>query len=220
MRSRRDFEPTGDSRVVLALAVSFTLAVVFLTVTGTALAASTTGDSVGQSVHPSDEPAFVVDLATDGSAEVVVTYTFDLETIDGTGDVTLSATWNGLAAVEDDTLVVTEPFASGFEPDRRFYLVGPDGYELESATPDPDERGDGYLAWEAGSDLDGFEVVASAVDGGSEDGITNGSDDEGDDGSGDGTATPDENGPGFGPLVALLALVAAAVIAGNRQGSA
>ncbi|MFC6730837.1 hypothetical protein ACFQDG_19470, partial [Natronoarchaeum mannanilyticum] len=54
------------------------------------------------------------------------------------GVVRYSATWENLAAVEGDRLVVTEPFASNYGTDRPFVLVAPDGYELAGATPSVD----------------------------------------------------------------------------------
>lgn len=203
------------------------------------------------------EPAFVVELQPDGSAEVTVRSTFDLttdaeraafetltndeaarqnatarfrdrlgtvaadaaeatgremqitdatidlrRTADGaTGVVSLSATWAGLAAVEDGTLVVTEPFASGFTPDRRFVLRAPDGYAVDAVTPAPDERADGELTWAAGSDLDGFAVELtpdpSAADGGA---LSGGQ-------------------PGFGAVAALVALLAGTAMGAKRRNS-
>lgn len=199
-----------------------------------------------------DEPAFVVSLHPDGSAEVVVRSTFDLttdaeraafETLtaddearanatarfrdrlgsvaadaedatgremrvtdasvdlrrtadDETGVVSLSATWTGLAAVEGETLVVTEPFASGFVPDRRFVLRTPDGYAVGSVAPAPDERSDGELAWATGAELEGFAVELTPAPGG-------------------GAMTGGQ--PGFGAVAALVAiLVVTAALAKRR----
>lgn len=119
----------------------------------------------------------------------------DLRTTDGVGVVELSVTWSNLAADQDGRLVVTEPFASGFEPDRQFAVVGPDGYELDGATPAPDESGETSATWGAGTDLRGFEVAfAPAGDGGT------------------GTEA-DEGIPGFGVPAALVALAAIALLA-------
>jgi hypothetical protein len=84
------------------------------------------------------------------------------ETDGGTGMVRLTATWEGLAATDGDRLTVAEPFASGFEPERTFVVDVPEGYAVDGAAPEPDERTDGRLVWTAGSDLSGFEVTASA----------------------------------------------------------
>lgn len=205
------------------------------------------------------EPSVVVDLSADGSAEVSVTFTFDLDsdeertafeelrsndssmavyeerfadrmaavaanasaatdremaiegtdvaasTTDSTGVVTLTATWSGLAAVEGDRLVLTEPFASGFEPDRRFVVAVPDGYEVTETTPSPDERADGRLAWAAGTELDGFEVTMTTTD-------------EGESGANGGSGGfLGGVGPGFGAVGALLGVVLIAVGAGLRS---
>lgn len=85
-----------------------------------------------------------------GREMVVSDASVDLSTTDGgsTGVVELSVTYEGLAAVEDGRLTVTEPFASGFETDYRFVLRGPDGYQLTSVAPEPASRDDGRATWE------------------------------------------------------------------------
>lgn len=200
------------------------------------------------------DPAFVVEVHADGSAEVSVRSTLDLatdaereafrtlvddgqaradatarfldrmravardaenatgremrvtdaaidlrRTADGeTGVVTLSATWEGLAAVEGETLIVTEPFASGFAPDRPFVVIVPDGHELTQATPAPDERTADRASWGAGTDLNGFTVEFDPVD------SRSGSAD-GDDGQVETTGQP-----GFGPIAVVVAVLAVA----------
>jgi len=109
-----------------------------------------------------------------------------------TGVATFSVTWENLAAAEDGTLTLSEPFASEFTPDREFTVVLPDGYERASATPEPSSESDGRLVYETGASLDGFSVVAE------ESGPTGGS------------------GPGFGVAGALIALLAATLIAHRR----
>lgn len=108
------------------------------------------------------------------------------------GVIVVSLRWNGLAAVDDETLVVTEPFKSGFAPDRTFVIEGPEGYSLQGASPAASSTGENRAAWEAGTDLSGFEATFSA-------------------GSDDATASPDGtagDGPGFGGITALVALLA------------
>lgn len=107
----------------------------------------------------------------------------DLTVVEDTGVVELTVSWDGLAAVEGEHLVVTEPFASGFALDRPVTLQSPDGYTLADASPSPDVQ-ENRLQWDAGTDLDGFEVRF-------------------DDTTPDGTAT---NGPGFGLIAAVLAI--------------
>jgi len=132
----------------------------------------------------------------------------------GSGDfgvVNLSVTYVGLAAVEDGTLTVTEPFASGFEPDRRFAMTAPDGYAVGSATPSADTTGEARVVYDAGTDLSGFELTLEST----------------------GTPTPTETPvktmantdggtdsggqPGFGAVAALVALVGAALLATRRR---
>lgn len=97
------------------------------------------------------------------------------------GVVTLSVSWTGLAQVDGNQLVVTEPFASGTSVDRPITLVAPDGYTIE-ATPTPDERNGQRATWEAGTDLGGFEATMSDEK----------------------VATEDQTG--FGPVVTILAV--------------
>jgi PGF-CTERM protein len=139
------------------------------------------------------------------------------ETSDGDlGVVNLSVTYVGLAAVEDGTLTVTEPFASGFEPDRRFVVTAPDGYAVASATPSADTSGDARLVYDAGTDLSGFELVveetATPMETDTEDGA------DGDDTEETPGGTTDSGGqPGFGVVTAALAMGAAALVALRRQ---
>jgi len=121
--------------------------------------------------------------------------TVETATEDGVGTVTLSVRWERLAAVDGDRLTVTEPFASGFEPDRRFVVETPDGYAVASATPEPSAGEDGRASWAAGSSLSGFELVATPDD------------------ASDGTSG---DGDGFGSVLALAALAAVAVLARRR----
>ena len=130
----------------------------------------------------------------------------DLERADGVGFVTLSVHWDGLAAVDDGTVTVTEPFASGFSPDRPLTVSAPDGYAITTATPTPSDTDGATATWEAGADLDGFEVTAERTE------------TETDDDSTDGTPTDDEteDTPGFGIAITAVALVAAAMMARRR----
>lgn len=123
------------------------------------------------------------------------------------GIVTLSVTWEGLAAVEDDTLVVTEPFASGFTTDRPFVLDAPEGYQLVSATPEPASTDATRATWNAGTDLSGFTAEFQA------EATTSPTD------APDGGGAQTDGQPGFGGLAALLAVtIAAAVVTLRRMG--
>ncbi|WP_435094514.1 DUF7345 domain-containing protein [Halorubrum sp. N11] len=102
----------------------------------------------------------------------------EIESGDGTGVVRLSATWTNLAVVDGDRLVVSEPFASEFRPDRPFVLVAPDGYALADTTVEADATtaSDGSDAstaeWAAGTDLSGFSAAFAPSDAA---GVTDGS---------------------------------------------
>lgn len=116
------------------------------------------------------------------------------------GVVELQVTWTNLAAVEDGTLVVTEPFASGFEPDQPFTVQGPDGYEVVEPTPDPDSSNDTAASWTAGSDLSGFEVAFATPD-------QTPTPTEADPDPEDSADDADESAPGFGSGAAFVGLL-------------
>ncbi|MEF8781539.1 MAG: PGF-CTERM sorting domain-containing protein [Haloarculaceae archaeon] len=130
------------------------------------------------------------------------------ETSGDTGVVRVTATWDGLAATDGEGLTVTEPFASGFEPDRQFAVVVPDGYAVDTVAPSPDERSADQLEWTAGTDLEGFELAASPTAGDGEKGAA--ADDGSETGAEDdspGGETPGDSGPGFGILIAVLGIL-------------
>lgn len=104
-----------------------------------------------------------------------------------TGIVALSATWVGLAARSGDALVLREPFASGFDPDRTVHVVAPEGFELAAATPTPTARTVSSARWSAGASLAGFEARFVPA------------------GDANGGLTADA--PGFGVAVAVLAVL-------------
>jgi PGF-CTERM protein len=108
------------------------------------------------------------------------------------GVVTFTLDWTNLASVEDDRLVLTEPFASDYIPDRTVTVRAPDGYRIAQTTPDPDLASDRQASWETGTDLDGFEVVA--VESGSG-GVIDGS------------------APGFGVIAGLVGTLGAVLLA-------
>ncbi|WP_247010423.1 DUF4897 domain-containing protein [Halorientalis litorea] len=135
------------------------------------------------------------DAANETGREMRVTdASLSTRTAENTGVVELSVTWEGLAAVTDDDVTVTEPFASGFESDRPVRVVAPDGYELTSVTPEPTARDDATATWEAGTTLSGFEVVATPT-----------------------TDASSGGGSGFGIAAAPLSLVALAALARRRR---
>lgn len=84
-----------------------------------------------------------------------------VQTTDGVGVVRLSVRWQGLAAVEGERLVVDEPFASDFQPDRPLVIVAPDSYTVSETSVPPTENEGAVARWTAGSDLSGFETTFS-----------------------------------------------------------
>lgn len=169
----------------------------------------------------------------------------ELETIDGTGVVRLSIAWHNLAAVSNGELTLTEPFSSGFEPDRNFYVVVPDGYEVTAVSHEPTASADGSLLWETGTDLTGFELVAAVTETDDTTDDTAVDDDETDDGTDDETADDaatdqtddaddtgddtddvdapesddddaDDDGPGFGLLVGLAGVIGGLLVLARR----
>ncbi|MBS3760993.1 MAG: DUF4897 domain-containing protein [Halodesulfurarchaeum sp.] len=85
-----------------------------------------------------------------------------LDMVDSTGIIELTATLEKLARVDDGQIRLTEPFSSEFQSDKRVQVTVPDGYEVASVSPEPDDRSDGTLTWSANSSFDGFELVATA----------------------------------------------------------
>lgn len=203
------------------------------------------------SEHPAEE--FLVELDSEGNADVAVTYTYDLETdseqaafeelrtnesaqeervtrlrnrmgsvaaaaanttgremsiedasIDvsttnggDTGVVVLSVTWNSLAVVEGDRLVMTEPFASGFEPNRSFTVQWPDGYGAGDVAPAPATSTETSVTWDAGTELEGFSLTVTEPSANS------------------GSSPTDGTGAGFG-VIAVLAALAAVLLTTRR----
>lgn len=128
-----------------------------------------------------------IDLSTGAGGEV--------------GVVELRVSWTGLAAVEGDRLIVTEPFASGFTTDRTFVLRGPEGYELIDATTEPDERTTASATWSAGTNLDGFDTTFE---------------DRGESDADRSVDASDDSLPGFGTIAAILAIGAGIAIRERR----
>lgn len=131
-----------------------------------------------------------------------------LSRTDSTGVATFSLTWAHLATVDDGMLTLDEPFASGFEPDRRFVVVLPERYELDSVSPGPTNSSDGRLVYEADAELNGLSVVASSTTASTGTPV--------DSPTPTAVGTSGGNGPGFGVVGALAALAAAGLLAGRR----
>ncbi len=120
---------------------------------------------------------------------------------DGTGIVALSVTWEGLAARTDEGLVLQEPFTSGFDVNRTFRVVGPQGYTLTAATPEPTERRENAATWEPSADVDGFRAVFAQA---TETTATEAS------------GVSGMSGPGFGILAGVIALLTGAAVVARR----
>jgi len=141
-----------------------------------------------------------------GREMAVTNSSLTLSRTNSTGLATFSLTWEQLAVAEDGVLTLDEPFASGFEPDRRFVVVLPERYQVTSVSPGPADSSDGRLAYAADAELDGLSVVANSVM------------------TADGTPAPSPtadgssggSGPGFGVVGALAALAAAGLLVGRR----
>lgn len=161
-----------------------------------------------------------MELVTTGTAEAtgrdVTAGEADIafRTADSTGVVELSVPIENLAAVGGDRVVLSEPFASNFDPEREFRVVLPDGYEVVSATPEPTSAGGSELTYAAGADPEGFEVVADQSDSGSGDSTDNPDSTGGADGTDRSESTAGAGSPGFGVAATLVAL--AAVLIGLR----
>lgn len=137
-----------------------------------------------------------------GRAMTVESPAAAIRTTDDTGVVELTVTWRGLAAVEGERIVLSEPFASGFRTDRAFVVTAPDGYTFTTVEPAADGRLDGSLRWQADTSLDGLRVVAAPDDGGAT--------------GGSGTAGTDGSGPGLTAAGALAALGGVVLLARRR----
>ena len=121
--------------------------------------------------------------------------------------VKLSIAWSNLAAVNGGRLTVTEPFASGFEPDRTFSIAAPDGNTLTSVEPESSESDEASVTWEAGTSLEDFEVVVEPMD----------TDRDGETGGETPAEDTTEDTPGFGAGVALAALLSVVLLASHRR---
>lgn len=133
---------------------------------------------------------------TDASVEVVET--------EDVGLLTLEVAWTNLAAVDGDRLTLTEPFASGFEPEMAFVVAIPQGYERVSTTPEPSSSTTETATWDADVDLQDFELVAEPSP---------------DDEESPADETEDD-GAGFGVVVALVALFGVALLASRSESVA
>lgn len=127
------------------------------------------------------------------------------------GYVEVTVTWERLAAADGDRLKLREPFDSGFAPDARMTVEAPENHRFVSTTPEATIE-DGTAVWRTDQALDNFDVTVAPTD-------TSTDDESGGETTADGAespASPDENGAGFGVLVALVA-VGALLLASRRN---
>lgn len=148
-----------------------------------------------------DEMQFVTDRANERVDREIRVGEVSVETgTDGdVGTVTYRFEWKNLAAVDGDRVVLAEPF-SMYQLDRELVVVAPDGYELTSATPEPEHHNETTASWPVFADTEGFEVVATG---------------ESDDGAVDDGTFGD--GAGFGISVGVGSLLAAALFVRRRR---
>jgi hypothetical protein len=123
---------------------------------------------------------------------------FSTDDATSAGTVSVTATWEGLAAVDGDQIHLSSPFDSGFAPDRTVVVEPPTGYKLVDATPGPTVDED-RAVWDSDQSLDGFTLTAEPADSEAQSDST------------------DEFGPGFGLLSVLLAIGAVLAAARLRQ---
>jgi PGF-CTERM protein len=131
-----------------------------------------------------------------GRQMAITDTSLDLSREGSTGVATLRVTWDSLATVEDGTLTLSEPFESEFSPDRQFTVVLPDGYAVDTVTPEPTTQSSSQVKYDAGTALSGFELVAQQQQTDAQ--------------------TTGDGGPGFGVIGALAALFAVGLLARRR----
>lgn len=117
------------------------------------------------------------------------------------GVVRFRFTWTGFAAVDGDAVVAGDVFAGGFfiSADDALAVSVPDGYAVESVSPEPDDVGDGVVEWRGREDFDDGRPSVRAVPA-----ATGGNGDPGTDGGDTGS---DSGGVGNAALLGVLTLV-------------
>jgi hypothetical protein len=86
--------------------------------------------------------------------------------VDGeTGYVVYRFRWENLAVVDEDRIVLSEPFSTYDTLDRELIVLAPEGGELTSVSPQPARRGEDVASWPGLTAFgDNFEVVATVPD--------------------------------------------------------
>jgi hypothetical protein len=130
---------------------------------------------------------------------------------DGYGYVTVTATWEPLAYHNETMVVVTEPFRSGYEPDRDVTIHGPEGYRRGVVQPNPGLARLNSAVWsEDTTDFSEFYAAFNEHDDGGAETTT--ATEEPPDGS-EATTTPDRGLEGVGVFLQAFALAALPVAA-------
>lgn len=80
------------------------------------------------------------------------------------GTVRLSANWSNLARAEEGAVIVTEPFASGFQVNRTLAVEGPEGYVRAGTNPPPARALRNVAYWGPDDDLTGFQAAFAEPD--------------------------------------------------------
>ncbi|QLD85766.1 hypothetical protein HWV23_08540 [Natronomonas halophila] len=83
----------------------------------------------------------------------------------GTGFVSVTVTWENLAYYNETMVVVTEPFRSGYEPDRDVTIHGPEGYRRGVTQPPPGIARLNSAAWSVESDFSNFYAAFNEPEG-------------------------------------------------------
>jgi hypothetical protein len=132
---------------------------------------------------------------------------------DGYGYVTVNATWENLAYYNETMVVVTEPFRSGYEPDRDVAIHGPEGYRRGTVQPPPGIARLNSVVWGVDTDFSGLYVAFNEPETGTETATER---------TGPTTAAPNDGLEGVGVFLQALALaavpVAALLLALQRRG--
>jgi len=93
--------------------------------------------------------------------------TVETAVVGETGVLAYEFHWENVAAVDDERVVLAEPFSLFETLDRELVVVAPEGYAIESASPEPGRAEGDTVAWPGLTTFgDDFEVVAVPDSGG------------------------------------------------------
>ncbi|MFB6292729.1 MAG: hypothetical protein ABEH60_00520 [Halonotius sp.] len=83
----------------------------------------------------------------------------DFETSGGQGIIRVSVDWIGLGNVSGNGVTLSEPFASGYQPNRPFVVHPPSGYTLTETSHEPAASTADAVRWASGASLAGFSTT-------------------------------------------------------------